>query len=701
MSESAFLTSLVAITGRTASLGDLVRDASALTEQGESGLAEQLYKVWIGLNAGHAQAFVAHFNLSGLQSAAGDIAGAIASLEAAVASNPDFAPAYINLGGLLERTGELDRAMAQWTTVVNKPAPINGQAAGYVQAALRQMSRMLMDHHRLAAAEAGLRQSLDINPNDRDVVEQYLAMRLGQCEWPTVVPWEGATRKALMAGFHPLSMAAYTDDPLLQLACARQFCERTAGQVFTDNPSDRRHAKIDLTGRRLRVGYVSSDLRDHAVGYLMAELWELHDKAAIEVFVYYCGPEPKGRIHDRARDAIEHWTSIRDLTDDQAAAAIAADAVDILIDVNGHTRDARLGVFSRRPAPIQVNWLGFPGSIGSPFHHYIIGDDFITPPGCEAWYSEKVLRLPCYQPNDRQRLVAAERPSRRDAGLPDDAFVFCSFNAAQKFTRFTFDRWIEILVRTPGSVLWLLESTPETQKHLSEYAEARGVAAGRLIFAPKQGNPNHLARYPLADLFLDTLPYGAHTTASDALWMGVPLLTLAGRCFASRVCGSLVRAAGLPDLVVDTPQAFVEKAVALAADKAGLAALRARLEAGRDHSVLFDMDLLVSRLEGLYRGMVEDQQQGRLPKPDLTNLETYLAVGILHDHEVEEVVAIADYEGWWKAKLALHHRHWPLPPDSRLWTAEDITRAEAGPTEAPVLATSEPPILRRARTGGA
>ena len=697
MSDTVFMTTLTSVTAGTATLGDVVGAASRFTEAGQPHLAEQLYKVWVGLNADHPQVFVAHFNLSGLQAAAGDTAGAIASLEAAVAVSADFAPAHINLGGLLERTGHLDRAMEQWSAVISRPAPVNGLMIGYHKAALRQMSRVLMEHHRLAAAEASLRQALDLNPEDREVVEQFIAMRLGQCHWPAVEPWENVTRKHLMAGFHPLSMAAYTDDPLLQLACARKYSEQASGELPTVNPSDRRHAPIDLTNRRLRVGYVSSDLRDHAVGYLMAELFELHDRSKVEVFAYYCGVEPKGRIHERATASIEHWKTIRDLTDDQAAAMIAADGIDILVDVNGHTRDARLGVFARRPAPIQVNWLGFPGTMGSSFHNYIIGDDWITPPGSEAWYSEHVLRLPCYQPNDRKRIVSDVRPTRAEAGLPDDAFVFCSFNGAQKFTKFTFDRWLEIVSRTPGSVLWLLESAPETHKQLVDYADAKGIAPARIIFAPKKANPDHLARYPLADLFLDTVPYGAHTTASDALWMGVPVVTLSGRSFASRVCGSLVRCAGAPELVVETPRDFVEKAVALAADRPALAALRARLVAARDASVLFDMDLLTSRLEDLYAGMVADYQAGRLPKPDLTNLETYLTVGIEHDHELQEVLAITDYEGWWKGRLARRHRAWPLQPDPRVWSGADIAAADADPT-AQSLTPSAP---RRARAAGA
>ena len=266
----------------------------------------------------------------------------------------------------------------------------------------------------------------------------------------------------------------------------------------------------------------------------------------------------------RTKAAVEHWIDIRELSDDDAARRIGADGIDVLVDINGPTRDSRTGVFARHPAPVQVNWLGYPGTMASPYHHYIIADGWIVPEGSEIFYSEKVARLPCYQPNDRKRQIAPERPTRPAVGLPDDAFVFCCFNGTHKITRPTFDRWLEILNRVPSSVLWLLESSKETMTRLADYAERKGVARSRIVFAPRERNPVHLARYPLADLFLDTAPYGAHTTASDALWMGVPVLTLSGRSFASRVCGSLVRSAGLANLVVTRPGDYVERAIALA-----------------------------------------------------------------------------------------------------------------------------------------
>ena len=689
MSENAFLVAMQKITAGGLSIGELIDAAGRLSLAGSQLEAQQLYQVWAKFNAEHPQVQVAHFNCAVIQSDLGDLAGAAQSLNAAIAIAPDFAPAYINLGGVLERGGQPDQGVEIWRQLVQRPGPITGKSVGFVVTALKQIGRLSSDLQRPDLAETALRAALEINPEQRDVLEQYFAMRLGQLEWPVIAPWDNVDRATLMGNINPLSVSCYTDDPLFQLANAARFVEK-AVPVVPDNPHDRRDAEIDLSNRRIRVGYVSSDLRDHAIGYLMAELFELHDRSKVEVFAYYCGVPPQGALHERIKGAIEHWRDIRLMNDEQAAAQIAADGIDILVDVNGHTRDARSALFGRRPAPIIVNWLGFPGTAGSPYHQYIIADDFIIPPESEIYYSEKVVRLPCYQSNDRRRRVDEHRPSRADFGLPDDAFVFCCFNGVQKFTRFTVLRWLEILKRVPNSVLWLLESIPATQKRLCDFAEANGVAASRIVFAPKLHNHQHLARYPLADLFLDTAPYGAHTTASDALWMGVPVLTAPGRSFASRVCGSLVTAAGLPELVCATPDEFVERAVELAGDPAQLAALRVRLEAGRDSCVLFDMDRLTRELEALYAGMCADYVQGRLPRPRLHGLKPYMDVGVGVDHETVEMQAVEDYHGFYLERLAAMHRHRPLPADDLLWTEE--LAASADGREAP----AEPGRRKRA-----
>jgi hypothetical protein len=335
--------------------------------------------------------------------------------------------------------------------------------------------------------------------------------------------------------------------------------------------------------------------------------------------------------------------------------------------------------------------------MGTPYHHYIIADEAIIPEQDELYFSEKVLRLPCYQPNDRKRIVAEKTPTRTEAGLPEQAFVYCCFNGSHKITRFTFLRWLEILKRVPNGVLWLLEASEETKKRLRDFAQSHGIAVERLIFAPKLANPDHLARYRLADIFLDTTPYGAHTTASDALWMGVPVLTAPGRCFASRVCASLVRAAGLPDLVCGSASDYVERAVALAGKPAHLAILKRRLALSRSTCDLFNTELLARSLEELYHKMASDYERGVLPQPDLTNLEDYFEAGTALDHDGQETGLIPDYHDTYKSGLARRHRARPLPSDRRLWTDSEIAKAEQRPepTQPTPANDVEPDIDRR------
>jgi len=681
MPDSIFVSAVERITAGAFGLTETIALANQLTAANRSDLSIQVYRIWAKFNADHPAIQAIHFNRAVLHSDRGELDAAELALREAIALNPDFAPAYVNLGAVLERKGAIGEAVSAWKVGAERLATVTGESLKYKILTLKQIARVLIDHQKPEVAEATLSQCLELDPSQRDAASHYAALRLSQCRWP-VAPAEGALQRAeFVRAIQPLSMAAYTDDPLLHLGAAWLYIKKDIPAVPAGLNADRRHAPIDLSeGRRLRIGYVSSDLRDHAIGYLMAELFELHDRQAVEVFAYYCGvPSDASPLTQRIKAAVEHWVDIRSMDDDAAAARIAADGIDILVDVNGMTKDARTAVFARRPAPVQVNWLGFPGSMASPYHQYIIADDYIIPPSHEIYYSEKVLRLDCYQSNDRRRLVADARPSRAEAGLPEQGFVFCDFNGAQKITRFTFQRWMAILQQVPGSVLWLLTSSPDTDERLRGYAEQLGVARERIVFAPKLANAYHMARYPLADLFLDTTPYGAHTTASDALWMGVPVLTVPGRSFASRVCGSLVTAAGLPELVCATPDEYVERAVALAQDPALLKHYRDRLESGRGSCVLFDMDRLASRLEGLYRHMAAEHQAGRTPQPDLRNLEEYLEAGLQFDPDQEEMLAAPDYHGLYREKLRLRHLARPIAPDARLWTEAEVAEADRAP----------------------
>jgi len=650
------------------SVPDLIRAVEVLRHSGQAQAVSALYSGWIEHNSNHPLLYAVLFNYAVMLTDGEQLEPARQCLERAIALNPEFMPAYINLGRVLERQGNVGAALSQWSVALTRMSAVTGPAVTHKTTTLNQSARALEAAEQDEAAEQMLRQSLELDPTQREAIQHLIALRQRQCEWPVILPSERVSERALIAGLSPLSAAALTDDPVLQLAIAHHYNQCDVGDP-TDRPPER--APVTASGP-LRIGYLSSDLREHAVGYLMTEVLALHDRKRVEVFAYYCGPESKDPLHQHFKATSDHFVSITALDDTSAAQRIARDGIQILVDLNGYTRDARLKLVAQRPAPVIANYLGYPGTMGSPYHHYIIADDFIIPASHEQYYTEKVMRLPCYQPSLRTRAMAPTSPTRAEVGLPEHGTVFCCFNGVHKISSFTFERWLEILSRVPGSVLWLLGSSEAVNERLRDRAAARGVARERIVFAQKLANPFHLARYSLADLFLDTAPYGAHTTASDALWVGVPVLTYAGRSFASRVCGSLVRAAGIPELICETAASYVELAVRLGSDRDQLTPLRARLREARTHSTLFDVPGLVHHLEGSYEEMWRAHERHELPRPDLRNLDVYLEVACQTRPEAFELQTVADYRGYWLEKLARRHAHRPLEPDARLVAPEVV-----------------------------
>ena len=652
------------VVARDVEVAELITRASELAAAGQKPQTAELYKAWIAHNPDHALLHAVYFNYAVTLGELGDHAGATIALRETIRLKPEFCPPYINLGSLHERIGRPDRAVAEWMALVNLFPTVTGDAIVHKTMALRQIGRVLEGAGNDIAAEQVLKQSLDINPDQDDVIQHLISLRRRQCKWPVFEALPRLSVAKMTAEIPPLSAASHTDDPLFQLAVAQRYNRRSVGLPA---PSEIMQPPAPRKAGRLRIGYVSSDLRSHAVGFGMTEVMELHDRDNFEIFAYYCGIRNVDSIQVRIKGAVDHWTDLNGLNDQQAARQIAADEIDILVDLNGYTRDARTGVFALRPAPINVNWFGFPGTMGSPYHHYIIADEHIIPTSHELYYSEKVLRLPCYQPNDRHRVIAPSRPSRQQLGLPEDALVYCCLNGVQKLTGLTFECWMVILQQVPDSVLWLLSGTDGTNDRIRQMAGQHGIAPERLVFAGQMNNPEHLARYQVADLFLDTTPYGAHTSASDALWMGLPVLTLAGKSFAARVCGSLVRAAGLEEMVVASPEDYVLRAIELGRDRPQLAQIRQRLIDGRDHCLLFDMPLLVRNLEGLYRQMRDEVIRGERPKPDLRNLDLYHEIGLEEDLGAIELLSDAAYRSLYRSRLADRDAVAPLSPDARLW----------------------------------
>ncbi len=659
-------------------LFDLFNIATQLVSLQQRPLVAELYKAWIAYNNDHELLHAAYFNYGVALSDVRDFIGAINAFRDSIRLKPDFAPPYINLGRALEDTGQTGPAVAEWMKLINQLSAVSGDAVSHKLTVMHQCARVLESMGNDRVAEEVLRQSLDIDRRQAEAVQHMVALRQRQCKWPVIQESERVKRKDLLSGLSTLSLGNLTDDPMFQLAKAYDYARHQIGM-----PKGARSPQAQAqhgAGRRdplkLRIGYVSSDLRDHAVGFAMTDVVEQHDRQNFEISAYYCGINRPDGTQARIKANVDRWTDITGMNDDQAAAQIAADGIDILIDLNGYTKDARTKVFARRPAPVQVNWFGYPSTMGSPYHHYLIADEVIVPPKDEIYYSEKIVRLPCYQPNDRKRLVLSERPTRQQVGLPENAFVFCCLNGMQKTTARTYERWLTILQRVPSAVLWLLTSVAETDERLRKYAADRGVDPARIIFADKMPNAAHLARYPLGDLFLDTFPYGAHTTASDSMWMGVPILTLSGRTFASRVCASLVRAAGIGEMHCTTEQEVIERAVAFGNDPSTLAPIKQKLIAGRDTCLLFDTPKLVRHLEDAYRQMWADLIRGATPVPDLRNLDIYHEIGLGLDIEGSELLSDEAYFALYQEKLAEWHEVYPIGPDSRFWR-DGAPRVEA------------------------
>lgn len=647
---------------KTLSVPELIRAAETLKQNAQHEAIEALYKGWIANNSSHPLLYAVLFNYSVVLTDGLKLAEARECLEQALRHNADFLPAHINLGRVLERQGSSALAVVQWSIALSKLSAVDGTSITYKTTALNQSARALETASQDDAAEALLRQSLELDSQQREVVQHLVALRQRQCEWPSVLPLERADHRLQMRGLSPLSAAALTDDPLYQLGLAHHYNLMDVGK-----PSRilRAWPKAVEGAGPIKVAYLSSDLREHAVGFLMTDVPPLHDRSKVEVFAYYCGPPSNDPLHHHFRSTVDHFTDISQMSDEAAAQKMLDDGIQILVDLNGYTREARLKLVAMRPAPLIVNWLGYPGTMASPYHHYLIADPYIIPPASEVYYTEQVLHLPCYQPSQRNRTVA-KTPTRREVGLPDDAFVYCCFNGAHKLTSSTFDRWLAILSRVNGSVLWLLGTLESAQERLRAYAERKGVSRDRLVFADKLANPAHLARYPLADLFLDTTPYGAHTTASDALFMGVPVLTYSGRSFASRVCGSLARAASTPEMVFENAEEFLEAAVRFGNDRESLREVRERLQQNHSNCTLFDMPRLVASLEALYETIWQRYQQGIVPKPNLHQLDVLLEIGGDLDPDGLEMQRVPNYHEFWIDRLQERSLYRPLVNDERL-----------------------------------
>ena len=620
---------------------------NALREQGNLDDAAACFRRALELNPDYAEA---SNSLGNAWKDLGNLDEAIARYRRALELQPDYAEAHNNLGAALQDQGKFDEAIPCYRRALELKEEF-AEAHNNLGAALQEQGKpeeavpcylralelkpdyaeahinvgnVFREQGKLYEAVACYRRAMDLRPAGA-APPGFLVSTLQQlCCWEDL----GAlTQRAIdvvdgkvdgRPGFPvpPFSFLILpaTTTAEQQLRCARQWVER---HVRTMSKAERGLTlpRPAAAKSKITVGYLSADFHSHATALLIAELFEKHDRERFEVFGYSYGPDDLSPTRRRLVDAFDRFIDVKDLSSLEAARRIAADGVDVLVDLKGYTKDARTKILALRPAPIQVNYLGYPGTMGAEFMDYILVDDYLVPPDQQPFFTEKLLHLPgSYQVNDSQREISSHSPSRGECHLPAEGFVFCSFNNSYKITPEMFDVWMRLLKAVSGSVLWLLEGNSLTPANLRREAEARGVAGERLVVAPRLPPAEHLARHRLADLFLDTFPVNAHTTASDALWAGCPLLTLSGKTFISRVAGSLLRAIGLPELITTSVEGYERTALRLARNPEGLAELRTRLAENRLACGLFDGGAFARKLEKAYAAMWKIHVSGEKPR---------------------------------------------------------------------------------------
>jgi predicted O-linked N-acetylglucosamine transferase (SPINDLY family) len=521
---------------------------------------------------------------------------AVVSYDKAISLKPDYAEVYSNRGVALNEHRQLEAAVASYDKAIElKP----DYARAYVNRGIA-----LKELKQLEAAQASFDKAIEIKPDYEYLFGNRLHIKMHLCDWQEFDHNVAELSLKIQSNVKASPCLAVL---ALPIGLNEQF---QAAQIWS---TDKYALNLSLgpiiksaRKSKIRIGYYSADFHKHATTYLMAELFERHDKDKFELIAFSYGPITKDEMQVRICKAFDQFTNVAAMSDKAIAQLSRELGIDIAIDLKGLTQETRLGIFSHKAAPIQVSYLGYPGTLGVNYIDYIIADKTLIPPESQKYYSEKIVYLPnSYQVNDRQRVIGSTQFTKQELGLHQEAFVFCCFNNNYKITPLVFDSWVRILKAVDKSVLWLLGDNQTAAKNLRKEAHLRGLDTARLIFAKRMDLPEHLARHKVADLFLDTLPCNAHTTASDALWAGLPVLTCMGESFASRVAGSLLNAIELPELVTTTQKEYEELAIELATNPAKLRGIKDKLERNRFTTPLFDTSLFTKHIEVAFTKMYE------------------------------------------------------------------------------------------------
>ncbi|HEX4027691.1 MAG TPA: tetratricopeptide repeat protein [Rhizomicrobium sp.] len=582
-------------------------DALAHHRQGRLADADRLYAQAVALKPDLVEA---HNNRGAIRQLAGDWAGALSCYDAAIRFRPGYAEALANRGNVLIQLRRYDAALASFERALaltpGRASALNGRAG--VLFKLKRFEQALAAYEQLRAAD----------PANPYALGGMLIAAMNLCDWKTVERIAPEVRQGIVDGtavVAPFPFLGLSDDKALQLKCARNAIAELGLQPVPPLWRGERYAHD-----RIRLAYISSDFCQHPVPLLIARLIESHDREHFEVLGFSTGLNDNSPIRARIEKAFDRFHDVQGQTPAAIARRLREDEVDILVDLTGHTEGDHFEILNRRPCPIQVNWLGYPGTSGAASLDYILADPIVAPPEHAPFFREQIVQLPdCYFPTSYG--APAAPPSRAEAGLPPlpsdgvgNGFVFCSFNNSWKITRAMFDVWMRLLAGVPGSVLWLLESSTGFRDNLRREAGARAIAPERLVFAPRVSPDVNLARLARADLVLDTSPYNGHMTTSDALWAGVPLVTLAGQAFAGRVAMSQLSAIGMGELVIHSLVDYEALALKLACDPALLKATREKLARSRNLAPLFDTARMVQTVESAFATMLEIHNKGEAPR---------------------------------------------------------------------------------------